>query len=155
MYNLLTDRPFMPEIIDKNNILSFMRSNDQYSQLILNAFNSSNDVYYFHYINVDNLSNTEGAINDYNENTTICNILYEMSTYKDCIFKYADEFVIIDFINHTEQIKNMNDTFDKKATTVIYKCSNVEFEVMLDIAIIKMREVKNTKRGETYAFTYN
>jgi hypothetical protein len=152
MYNLLTERPFMPEIINENNILSFLRSNAQYNELIFNVFNASNKIYYFHYIDGDNWNNAECWVNGHKENITIPNILYEMSTYKDCIFKYADEFVLIDFVNHTEEIKNMNDTHDEKVTTVIYECNNTDYTTMRNKAKIDMWKSKNIKRGEIYAF---
>lgn len=152
--NLLTDRPFLPEVVDETNFISFLRSNAQYNSIVLEAFNKSNQIFYIHYIDGDNWGDSERWKSNHKEFNDTPNLLYEISTYKDCIWKYADEFVIIDFINHSEEIRNLVIPHDETFTTVIYKCDGniLSYDDIMNKVKTHMWKSKEIKRGDIYEY---
>lgn len=153
--NTLLGRNPTPNIMTENEIVGYLRSNHTTAEEVLQYFNNLNSKFYLHFIDGDDWSKRTIWTQNKEEDKGFCLDMYNMVSYKDTLIKYADEFIIIDNKNYSEEIYSILSSKDYTVTTVVVEFDGKISTKYMDLKKIIYSEVKKNKdknKGGTYGY---
>lgn len=134
--------------------LGILRTNSRYSNEILNHFNRLKKPFFIHFLDGDNWSkrdlwNQRGCSYIDKFDFMFSYEFFNLSIYKDAVFQWVDEFVIISPEDLTVHIEELLKNKDFTMTHLVKKVDNANINT-LPILNKLMKDKKKVKKGITY-----
>lgn len=151
-YKTLIDVQHLTKTVRLNDSIAILRTNNNNIHDIFEILNSKNKYYYIHFLDGDkwkerDLWKENQFIDKYDFDTAYD--LFRLSPYKDCVFQWMDEFIIVSPYDLTEKITELLEKKDFTMTRLVYKTINSDFSDVARLSNI-VREKKELGRGKSY-----
>jgi hypothetical protein len=141
-----------PEVMDEKRITSYTRTNPHYGQKIIDTLSLLGEPFYVLALDGDNWRNRDIWIQGRKEDTFVPLFLYEKIEFKDCLFKFADEFLLFSYEDMTPYVEDMLKDKDYSVTTLVKKYNEINIPFMdFSRSIFKeLKEFKLKGKGVVY-----
>lgn len=154
-------KPFYPSVTNPNYLqfelmpndaLPVLKTNSGVIEQVLEYFNSLNAEYYIYFLDGDGW----GQRDIWKSNTFVDRYDFELSNeffqlpfFKDCIFQWVDEFIIINPWDVSEAVDQVLYQKDYTMTKLRYCGRHMTFKTVAKLSHL-VREKKNVQRGVWY-----
>ncbi len=154
-YSSITNPKYLQYELLPNDALPVIKTNADLIEQVLEYFNSLDKAYFVYFLDGDHW----GQRNEWKNNGfvfrydfQISNEFFQMVQYKDCIFKWADEFVIIS--PHDIRV-DIDEILKKKDFTMTKLEHHSKIITFLTVAKLSrmVRKKKEIQRGIWYSIT--
>jgi hypothetical protein len=105
------------------NVWSVIRGNAHYLDELLSTFSLENSTFYIHFLDGDNWGERDIWLKGANQDCSIAMEIFNKFENKDCVCGFADEFLLLDTTDRTQDIIDILKEKNFTMTTVIFKCN--------------------------------
>ncbi len=148
----LISREYISEKIEVYHSIAFLRSNNKYIKEVLKVFSDKSGEFYIYFLDGDRWK--ERPLWKLNEGLERYDYqfpyeLMTLSEYCDCVFQWADEFILITSERKIQTLSKFLEGKDYTMTCLELKTSQAEYDIIAKLSHL-VRRKKELGRGKFY-----